>query len=275
MFSSFVIFSSVVERKISSNLKFIGKRKTTNETNDISNSKLTICLKENLYDVDLIPLTDGVTFIKCSSSCMIWSIWLSLAQCPPNLKLFRINIVLGSLFVSVELPVFDSFRSYIKFEALERPVVRSSLGATAETRYKIILLVADQIDKSLFLSSYQHNDHFRYCKTRGTTIDHHHCYNLYNQDFRVQEPTFRETCTKFAENIKIVVQSSANVVEVKCRKAFSDIIPDSTLSACIEYMHIVLIGEYQLLLEIHIRLVTERGLLETLNLHVNKNCTSI
>ena len=57
---------------------------------------------------------------------------------------------------------------------------------------------------------------------------------------------------------------------VKGRIAFSDIIPGLPLSACIDYMHCVLIGVYQSLLKLHIGLMTERKLLGIFNKQVKK-----
>ena len=244
----------------------------SNQTNDIPNSKLTFSIEENIIAIDLMLFTDGVTFMKSSSNRILWPIWLPLAQLPPRLRKSRKNIVLASLFVGAKKPVFDSFICHIKQEALKRPVVWSSLGTTVEIRCKIIMLVADLIAKSHCLSVYQHNGHFGccYCTARGATIDRHHCYYPYKQEFRVRESTFHEQCVQLAENLNEGGLSSNSVVGVKARSAFSDIIPGLPLSACIDYMHCVLIGVYQSLLKFHIKLMTEQKLLESFNKRVNK-----
>ena len=172
------LIASVVTRNIPSILKYNAERKASGPTNDIPNSKLTFCNEKSILAIDLIFFTDGVTFIKCSSSRILWPIWLSLAQLPPRLRMSWKNVVLASLFVGAKKPVLESFMCHIKQEALKRPVVWSSLGTTVEVRCKIIMLVADLIAKSQCLSMYQHNGHFRccYCTARGATIDRHHCY---------------------------------------------------------------------------------------------------
>ena len=266
------LITSVVKRNISSILKYNAERKASSQKNDIPNSKLTFSNEENILAIDLIPFTDGVTFIKSPSNRILWPIWLSLAQLPPRLRMSRKNIVLASLFVGAKKPVFESFICHIKQEALKRPVVWSSLGTTVEIRCKIIMLVADLIAKSHCLSMYQHNGHFGccYCTARGATIDRLHCYYPYKQEFRIRESTFHEQCVQLAENLTEGGLSSNNVVGVKGRSAFSDIIPGLPLSACIDYMHCVLIGVYQSLLKLHIKLTTERKLLESFNKQVNK-----
>ena len=81
------LIASVVKRNISSILKYNAKRKTSNQTNDIPNSKLTFSNEKNILATELILFTDGVTFIKSSSNRILWPIWLSLAQWPPRLRM--------------------------------------------------------------------------------------------------------------------------------------------------------------------------------------------
>ena len=107
---------------------------------------------------------------------------------------------------------------------------------------------------------YQHNGFFGccYCTAPGATIDRHHCYYPYSQDFRVRESVLHRQCATLAEKLKSNGQSSINVVGVKGRSAFSELVPGLPLSACIDYMHCVLIGVYQALLKLHVKLMDER-----------------
>ena len=257
---------------ISSILKYNAERKAKNQTNDIPNSKLTFYNEKNILAIDLILFTDSVTFIKFSSNRILWPILLSLARLPPRLRMSRKNIVLAFLFVGAKKPVFESFKCHIKWEDLKRPVVCSSLGRTVEIRCKINMLVTDLIAKLHCLSMYQHNGHFGccYCTARGGTIDRHHCYYPYKQDFRVRESTFHEQCVQLWENLNEGGHSSTNVVGAKGRSAFSVIILGLPLSACIDYLHCVLIGVHQSLLKLHIKLMIVRKLFESFNKQVKK-----
>ena len=107
---------------------------------------------------------------------------------------------------------------------------------------------------------YQHNGFFGccYCTAPGATIDRHHCYYPYSQAVKVRESVFQKQCVTLAEKLKSNGQSSINVVGVKGRSAFSELVSGLPLSACIDYLHCVLIGVYQALLKLHVKLMDER-----------------
>ena len=68
-----------------------------------------------------------------------------------------------------------------------------------------------------------------------------------------------------AETLRSNGQSSTNVVGLKSRSAFSKLVPGLPLSACIEYTHCVLIGVYQALLQLHVKLMDEKKETESFN----------
>ena len=209
--------------------------------------------------IDLVLFTDGVTFIKSSSKKSLWPTWFSIAQLPPRLWMSRKNFVLASLFFGCKKPIFEEFLVHSPEEILQRSFLDGN-GNVVGFRSRVIMIVSDLIAKSHFLSMCQLNGFFGccYCTAPGATIDRHYCYYPYSQYFKVHEFVFHTHSVTLSEKLKSEGQSSINVVDVKCRSAFSGLVLGLPLSASIDYMHCVSIGVYRALLKLHVKLMDEK-----------------
>ena len=72
------------------------------------------------------------------------------------------------------------------------------------------------------------------------------------------------------EKLKTKGQLLINVVGVKIRRAFSELVPGLRLSACIDYVHCVMLGVFQLFLKSNVKMMDDKNETESLS---SETCT--
>ena len=190
---------------------------------------------------NLILSSDGVNIKKSTLRKELWPIWLQVADLPPRQRMSRQNIVLAVLYVGNKTPPWNELVPHLRSQLLEAIEVRQNDNRYLAS-FSVKLLVSDLGCKSHMLNMFKFNGYYgcHYCTAQGTTIGKTHSYYPFQQSGQVREPCVNDMFVKYAELLP--VDKVVNVVGVKGKSAFADLINGLPITAPIDYMHCVLIG---------------------------------
>ena len=118
------------------------------------------------------------------------------------------------------------------------------------------LLISDLGAKNHMLNMFKFNGFYgcHFCETKVKTIEKTHAYYPFIETGRVRESHLTENYVNMAEAQN--ADELPNVVGVKGRSPFSEIIAGLPLTAPVDYMHCVLLGAFPELLNVYHKLLT-------------------
>ena len=169
----------------------------------------------------------------------------------------RKNIALAALFVGSSKPLWGEIIPKIEKE-LSKTITVEYFAVLFDVRFEVIGIVADLIAKCSLLNMIQHNGFFgcNYCTIEGVTINRTHSYYPFDQSFEIRKPEINDKYMALAEALNTSSNASINVCGVKGRSAFHGLVADLPLSAGIDYMHCVLLGCFQEILNFFWKLMS-------------------
>ena len=205
---------------------------------------------DNSVGINLIFFTDGVNIKKSTFKKELWPIWVQIADLPPKLRLSRKNIVLAALVVSDTVPSRSKIVPNLRDEIATGLLIEIDETLSYKFFFKGRLLISDLGAKNHLLNMMKFNGFYgcHYCTAKGVTIGKTHAYYPFEQQGAIREPSINNSYIQTAETLS--VKKVTNVVGVKGRSPFSDLIDGLPLTAPIDYMHCVLIGVFPAVLKL-------------------------
>ena len=161
----------------------------------------------------------------------------------------RKNIVLASLFVGSSHPEWKELVLHIKMQLLSPVTLWPGNINPIRAHFKVRLIVSDLCAKCLILNMMKFNGYYgcHFCTAEGISIGKTHAYYPYHKSGQLRDASINNLYVYYAENFD--AEKSLNVVGVKGRSAFADLVDGLPLTAPIDYMHCVLLGVFQELLK--------------------------
>ena len=209
--------------------------------------------------INLTVFSDGVNIKKSTFKKELWPLWIQIADLPPKLRMARKNIVLGALFVGDKYPPWDVLVPHLKDELSCEVKLEMNEHTFCIVTFEVRLLIADLGAKSHMLNMLKFNGFYgcHFCTAQGVTIGRTHAYYPYTQQGKIREPAVNDVFVEMAETMSVeqklkkdhAKKLKVNVVGVRGKSAFSQIINGLPLSAPIDYMHCVLSGVFTELLK--------------------------
>ena len=203
--------------------------------------------------INLIIFSDGVNLKKSTFKKEVWPLWIQIADLPPKMRTARKNIVLGALFVGDSHPPWKLLVQHLKDELSSIVRIKINEETFCTVVFKVRLLVADLGAKSHMLNMLKFNGYYgcHYCTAEGQTIGRTHAYYPYNQQGIIRDPETNDVFVEMAETLSVMQKlklegkdKKINVVGVRGKSAFAEVIEGLPLSAPIDYMHCVLSGVF-------------------------------
>ena len=239
----------IVQRNLSTILKYSEERKKYPHLDFNTNFLAPVNNNQNQIRISLLLFSDGVSVKKSTLKRGLWPVWLQIADLPPKLRMSCKNIVLASLFVGEKHPDWGALVPLLKAEIISGvDLCQSELRTHLSFQFK--LLISDLGAKSHMLNMLKFNGHYgcHYCTVPGKTIGRTHAYYPYNQKGEIRVSSLNDMYVEYAETLG--EKSVFNVVGVKGKSAFADIIPGLPLTAPVDYMHCVLLGVFPELMKL-------------------------
>ena len=234
----------IIQRNLNSIFKYSEKR----EQNQFSDFPTTLCplVKRNGDSkvFNLLLFSDGVSIKKSTSKKDLWPLWVQIGDLPPRLRVSRQNVVLAALNVGPSHPDWKVLVPKIKGELISGISISQGSAISFQAFFKFRLLVSDLGAKSHMLNMFKFNGFYgcHYCTAPGETIGKTHAYYPYGDEGQTRETVVNELYVDCAETIG--EDGPVNVVGVKGRSAFADIVDGLPLTAPVDYMHCVLLGVF-------------------------------
>ena len=200
--------------------------------------------RNNTCAINLVFFTDGVSIKKSTYKKVVWPVWVQIGDLPPKLRSARKNIVLAALVISATSPSWNDVVPDLKSEILSGFNIEMDEMVSYKLEFKARLLIADLGAKNHILNMMKFNGYYgcHYCTAKGTTIGSTHAYYPFEVDGVTREPSVNEAYVDTAETLSYRKQT--NVVGVKGKSAFAELIEGLPLTAPIDYMHCVLLGVF-------------------------------
>ena len=180
----------------------------------------------------------------------IWPVWVQLADLPPKLRMAKKNVVLAALHVCGSYPDWNKIVPQIKGE-LCTGIYIETVELSFQALFKVRMLVSDLGAKNHMLNMYKFNGYYgcHVCTVKGKTIGKTHAYYPYSDEGSLRECSLNDVYVNLAETLS-VNKKIPNVVGVKGRSAFAELVEGLPLTAPIDYMHYILIGVFADLLRL-------------------------
>ena len=239
----------IIERNLPSILDYSLHR----ESNPYSDFNKDICppfRREENATFNLILFSDGVNIKKSTLKRELWPIWIQIADLPPVLRMSRKNIVLAALFAGSKYPSWKMMVPLIKGQLISGVEISQKTGHPFRAYFKVRILVSDLCAKSHMLNMFKFNGYYgcNFCTAEGATIGRTHAYYPFEQSGQLREPVVNDVYVKCAEILG--VDRLVNVVGIKGKSAFADLVEGLPLTAPVDYMHCVLLGVFPELLKL-------------------------
>ena len=237
----------IIERNLPSILDYSLHR----ESNPYSDFNKDICppfRREENATFNLILFSDGVNIKKSTLKRELWPIWIQIADLPPVLRMSRKNIVLAALFAGSKYPSWKMMVPLIKGQLISGVEISQKTGHPFRAYFKVRILESDLCAKSHMLNVFKFNGYYgcNFCTAEGATIGRTHAYYPFEQSGQLREPVVNDVYVKCAEILG--VDRLVNVVGIKGKSAFADLVEGLPLTAPVDYMHCVLLGVFPELL---------------------------
>ena len=239
----------IIQRHLSSILDYSLYR-DSNPHSDFNKDICPLVLRGTNTTFNPILFSDGVNIKKSTLKRELWPIWIQIADLPPILRMSRKNIVLTALFAGSNYPNWKTIVPFIKGQLNSGVEISQNSGYPFRANFKIKVLVSDLCAKSHMLNMFKFNDYYgcHFCTAEGATIGRTHAYYPYEQGGQLREPVVNDVYVECAEVLG--VDRLVNVVGIKGRSAFADLVEGLPLTAPVDYMHCVLLCVFPDLLKL-------------------------
>ena len=226
---------------------------------------------KNHLVINLVLFSDGVNIKKSTLKKEVWPIWIQIADLPPRIRMARKNIVLAALYVGNRHPDWKDLVPELKNEILMGIEIEFAEQVMYIVEFKVRLLISDLGAKSHMLNMFNFNGFYgcHFCNVPGKTIGRTHAYYPYIEQGELRETSLNDLYVDIAELQK---KDMPNVVGVKGKSAFSNIINGLPLTAPIDYMHCVLLGVFPELLKLCYKTLSPQLRSEICTITANSSC---